>query len=48
MHPFPNILRSTVIGNEAKYEVTEKGVKEEYLCLKLVFLVKKRGVICYI
>src|SRR6218665_187061 len=39
----PNILRSTVIGSGAKYKVTEKGVKEEYFCLKSRFLVKKRG-----
>ena len=26
----PNILRSTVIGCEAKYELTKKGVMEEY------------------
>ena len=41
----PHILRSTVIGSEAKHEVTEKRCKEEYYCLKSRFLVKKRGVI---
>src|SRR6218665_2052981 len=41
----PNILRSTVIGCEAKYELIKKGLKEEFLVLKSRFLVKKR-VIC--
>jgi len=27
----PNILRSTVIGCEIKYELTQKSVKEEFL-----------------
>ena len=40
-----NILRSTVIGCEAKYELIKKGLKEEFLVLKSRFLVKKR-VIC--
>jgi len=31
------------MGCEAKYEMTKKGVQEEYFCLKLRFLVKKRG-----
>ena len=35
----PNILRSTVIGCEAKYELTKKVVKEEFCVLKSV---KKR------
>ena len=42
----PNILRSNFMRCEAKYELTKKlGVKEEYFCLKLRFLVKKKGVI---
>ena len=32
----PNILRSTVFGCEAKYELTKKGVKDQYF-LKEVF-----------
>ena len=38
----PNILRSTVIGCEAKYELTKKSLKEEFFVLKSWFLVKKR------
>ena len=39
-----NILRSTVMGCEAKYELTKKRCQgQEYLWLKLRFLVKKRG-----
>ena len=30
MHPSPNILRSTVIGCEAKYELNKRGLKEEF------------------
>ena len=37
----PNILKSTVIGYEAKYELTKKGLKEEFFVLKSRFLVKK-------
>jgi len=41
----PNILRSTVIGCEANYELTKiKGVKEEFFSLKLRLLVKKRAI----
>src|SRR6218665_1125803 len=37
----PNyILRSTVIGCEAKYDLTKKGVKEDFFVLKSRFLVK--------
>jgi len=31
------------MGRETKYKLTKKGVKEEYFCLKLKLLVKKRG-----
>ena len=43
MHPpsVPNILISTDIGSEANYELTKKGVKEEFCVLKSV---KKRVV----
>ena len=37
----PTILRSIVIGCEAKYELSKKGVKEEFFVLKSRFLVKK-------
>jgi len=42
MHPSPNILRSTVIGREAKYELTKTGLNEEFFVLKSGSLVKKR------
>ena len=42
MHPPINISRSTVIGCEAKYELTKKGLKEDFCVLKKRFLVKKR------
>jgi len=45
MHPSPDILRSTVIGCEAKYELTRKGLKEELFVLKSMRLVKKRVII---
>jgi len=47
----PNILRSTVIGCEAKYELTKKGVKEEFLSEMEVFgedLGQEKGHICCI
>ena len=46
-----NILRSTAIGCEAKYELTKNGLKEEFSCSEIEALVKKRsckGHICYI
>ena len=43
MHSSPlDILRSSVIGCEANYEMTKNGVKEEFFVLKSRFLVKKR------
>jgi len=42
MHQSPNILRSTVIGCEAKYELTKKRCQGGIFVLKSRFLVKKR------
>ena len=39
----PNILRSIVIGCEAKYEVPKKGFKEEFSVLKSRFLLNKKA-----
>jgi len=35
MHPSPNILRSTVIGCEAKYELTKKRSQKEIICSEI-------------
>ena len=49
MHPSPNILRSTVIGCEANYELSKKkGVKEELFVLKSRFLVKNVIYVYYV
>jgi len=44
----PNISRSSVIGCVAKYELTKKGVMEEFIVLKYRIFVKKRVIIGYI
>jgi len=48
MHPSPNILRSTVIGCEAKYtNGLKEGLKEELFVLKSRFFGQEKGHICY-
>jgi len=41
MHPSPNNSRSTAIVCQAKYELTEKGLQEEFRVLKQRFLIEK-------
>ena len=43
MHPSPNIFRSTVIGNEAKYRVNEKKCQGGIFVSEIEVLVKKTG-----
>ena len=43
MHPSPNILRTTVVGCEAKQELTKKRVKEEFGVVKCVVEARKGG-----
>src|SRR6218665_604450 len=40
MHPSPNISRNTVIGCEAKYEVTKKVLQQEFRVGKYPHFVK--------
>jgi len=39
----PNILRSTVIGCEANYELTKKGLKEEFFCSEIKVFGQEKG-----
>jgi len=34
MHSFPQYFETTVIGREAKYELTKKGLHEEFRVVK--------------
>ena len=52
MYPFPSILRSSVIGFEAKYELTTKRCQGGIVCSEIeVFgqdFGQENGHICYI
>src|SRR6218665_3598443 len=49
MHPSPNLLRSTVMGCEAKYELTKKRCQGGIFWSEIeVFGEEKWGHICYI
>ena len=49
MHPSPNLLRSTVMGCEAKYELTKKRCQGGIFWSEIeVFGEEKLGHICYI
>ena len=44
----PNILRSSVIGCVAKYELTKKRCYEGMFCSEIEVFRKEKGHICYI
>jgi len=49
MHPSPNILRSTVMGCEAKYELTKKRCQGGIFLSEIeIFGQENGGHICYI
>jgi len=43
MHPSLNILRTTVIGCKAKYELTKKGVQEDFRVAKIEVFGQEKG-----
>ena len=48
MHPSPNILRSTIMGCEAKYELIKKRCQGGIFLSEIEVLVKKRGSYNYV
>ena len=48
MYPSPNISRSTVIGCEAKYELTKTRSQGRIFCSVIEVLGQENGHICYI